>query len=78
MGTTISAHFDGQFFVPDEPVGALRPGDRVEIVPVLESVTPAGEGSGWEEALLKAIQLHPIANHFVDDSRGSIYVGRGE
>jgi hypothetical protein len=33
MSTIISAHFDGQHFVPDEPVVGLAPGDRVEVVP---------------------------------------------
>ena len=40
--TTIPAHFDGESFVPDEPVTALRPGDRVEVVPLAGSPA-AGE-----------------------------------
>ncbi len=34
--TTIKAHFDGKTFVPDEPVTALQPGDRVEVFPSAE------------------------------------------
>ncbi|MDZ4817843.1 MAG: hypothetical protein SGJ20_02605 [Planctomycetota bacterium] len=40
MSTTISAHFDGQHFVPDEPVVGLAPGDCVEIVLVSGSAPP--------------------------------------
>lgn len=78
MAAFISAHFDGQFFVPDEPVGALRPGDRVEIVPVPTSSAPLRGNSEWQETLLKAISLHPVVEHFVDDSRDSIYADRDE
>jgi uncharacterized protein (DUF1778 family) len=32
----------------------------------------------WREKLQALIDLHPIVDHFVDDSRESIYAGRGE
>lgn len=32
----------------------------------------------FQERLQRIINLHPIAKHFVDDSRESIYAGRGE
>ena len=35
-------------------------------------------GDDWAEKLHACIDLHPVASHFVDDSRESIYAGRGE
>ena len=32
----------------------------------------------WSEWLRAIIELHPVVTHFVDDSRESIYAGRGE
>jgi uncharacterized protein (DUF1778 family) len=32
----------------------------------------------WQEKLRAFIDLHPVVTHFVDDSRESIYAGRGE
>ena len=32
----------------------------------------------WREQLDAFINLHPVVMHFVDDSRESIYAGRGE
>jgi hypothetical protein len=32
----------------------------------------------WREKLRAFIDLHPVVSHFVDDSRESIYAGRGE
>jgi uncharacterized protein (DUF1778 family) len=32
----------------------------------------------WKEQLRAFIELHPVVTHFVDDSRESIYAGRGE
>jgi hypothetical protein len=32
----------------------------------------------WEAKLRQCIDLHPVVTHFVDDSRESIYAGRGE
>jgi hypothetical protein len=78
MATTILAHFDGQFFVPDEPVAELRPGDRVEVVLAPKTDVPALEAKDWRKTLRHAIDLHPNVTHFVDDSRDSIYAGRGE
>lgn len=40
MSNTILAHFDGQHFVPDQPVVGLAPGDCVEIVLVSGSALP--------------------------------------
>ena len=42
---------------------------------------PAGisqNGKEWSEQLRALIDLHPVVTHFVDDSRESIYAGRGE
>jgi hypothetical protein len=35
-------------------------------------------GKEWMEKLRAWIDLHPVVTHFVDDSRESIYAGRGE
>jgi hypothetical protein len=35
-------------------------------------------GQDWANRLKACIDLHPVVNHFVDDSRESIYAGRGE
>jgi hypothetical protein len=78
MATSISAHFDGQFFVPDEPVAELRPGDRVEVTLVTPPSASTQEDKEWAETLRQAINLHPVASHVVDDGRESIYAGRGE
>jgi hypothetical protein len=32
----------------------------------------------WKDKLRALIDLHPVVTHFVDDSRESIYAGRGE
>jgi hypothetical protein len=32
----------------------------------------------WKKKLQAWIDLHPVVTHFVDDSRESIYAGRGE
>jgi len=32
----------------------------------------------WRKKLQALIDLHPVVTHFVDDSRESIYAGRGE
>jgi hypothetical protein len=32
----------------------------------------------WSQKLSECIDLHPTVSHFVDDSRESIYAGRGE
>ncbi|HKD36797.1 MAG TPA: hypothetical protein VKB78_08345 [Pirellulales bacterium] len=34
--------------------------------------------AAWRAKLRAWIALHPAVNHFVDDSRDSIYEGRGE
>lgn len=78
MSTFISAHFDGQHFVPDEPVVGLAPGDRVEVLPVREPAAAIAPDSEWADTLRQLIDLHPVVSHFVDDSRESIYAGHGE
>jgi uncharacterized protein (DUF1778 family) len=35
-------------------------------------------GNDWEAKLRACIDLHPVVTHLVDDSRESIYAGRGE
>jgi uncharacterized protein (DUF1778 family) len=35
-------------------------------------------GKDWMEKLRAWIDFHPVVTHFVDDSRESIYAGRGE
>ena len=39
---------------------------------------PSQNDKEWPEQLRALIDLHPIVTHFVDDSRESIYAGRGE
>lgn len=78
MSTHIPAHFDGQHFVPDEPVIGLTPGDRVEVVPIIQLPAIAGDDVQWTEKLRQVIDIHPVVTHFVDDSRESVYAGRGE
>jgi hypothetical protein len=34
--------------------------------------------TAWRAKLQAWIDLHPVVNHFIDDSRDSIYEGRGE
>ena len=38
---------------------------------------PIAKGSDWSRKLAAAIELHPIVKHIVDDSRETIYAGRG-
>ncbi len=44
----------------------------------VEAALPSGNGADWRARLQACIDLHPSATHFVDDSRESIYAGRGE
>ena len=44
----------------------------------IEDILPAKNGTDWKSKLHACIDLHPVATHFVDDSRESIYAGRGE
>ena len=78
MTTSFRAHFDGEYFVPDEPVVGLAPGDQVEVLRVSEVNITSPNGKEWAETVRQLIELHPVVNHFVDDSRESIYSGRGE
>jgi hypothetical protein len=78
MTTSFRAHFDGEYFVPDEPVVGLAPGDEVEVLHVSEAHITSPNGKEWAETVRQLIELHPVVNHFVDDSRESIYSGRGE
>jgi uncharacterized protein (DUF1778 family) len=39
---------------------------------------PSLNDQDWQEKLRAFIDLHPVVTHFVDDSRESIYAGRGE
>jgi hypothetical protein len=39
---------------------------------------PASDNDEWTKKLRTFIARHPVVNHFVDDSRDSIYAGRGE
>lgn len=43
-----------------------------------QSALPSRNGQEWTEKLRACVDLHPAATHFVDDSRESIYAGRGE
>ncbi len=78
MSTNILAHFDGQHFVPDEPVVGLLPGDCVKVIPVSQTSLSDRDVVPWEETFRQLIELHPVVTHLVDDSRESIYAGRGE
>jgi uncharacterized protein (DUF1778 family) len=42
------------------------------------AVSPTQNDNNWHEQLRALIDLHPVVTHFVDDSRESIYAGRGE
>jgi hypothetical protein len=42
------------------------------------AVRPDQGPAEWRAQLAAWIGLHPIVDHFVDDSRDSIYEGRGE
>jgi hypothetical protein len=64
--TSISAHFDGKVFVPDEPVVGLAPGHAVEVIPTTGAWQsengPSGEdGTGrahpTDDPLLRLIEL---------------------
>lgn len=58
MSTSILAHFDGQYFVPDEPVTGLAPGDRVEIVrPLAEATRNQSASASRDDALLHLLDL---------------------
>jgi uncharacterized protein (DUF1778 family) len=39
---------------------------------------PTQDDTEWLRKLHAAIARHPVSTHFVDDSRESIYAGRGE
>ncbi len=43
-----------------------------------EFAPPQPNPREWAEKLRACIELHPVATGFVDDSRESIYAGRGE
>ena len=43
-----------------------------------QSSSLSNNGKDWQEQLRAIIDLHPVVTHFVDDSRDSIYAGRGE
>jgi hypothetical protein len=43
-----------------------------------QPILPSRNGKDWRNKLLACIDLHPVVTHFVDDSRESIYAGRGE
>ena len=43
-----------------------------------QSSSPFQNGKDWREQLRAIIDLHPVVTHFIDDSRESIYAGRGE
>ena len=42
------------------------------------SSLPSRNGKDWLQKLHACIDLHPVVTRFVDDSRESIYAGRGE
>jgi hypothetical protein len=44
----------------------------------IAEIFPARNGTDWKSKLHACIDLHPVATDFVDDSRESIYAGRGE
>ena len=44
----------------------------------LQSKPSSRDKKEWMEKLRACIDLHPVVTHFVDDSRESIYAGRGE
>ena len=52
MSTSIPAHFDGQHFIPDDPVTDLAPGDRVEVVPVIQPIQ-----NGDADPLMRLVDL---------------------
>jgi hypothetical protein len=55
MDTTIRAHFDGTYFVPDDPVVGLAPGDHVSVVCVgRRAKSPS---SATDDPLLGMIEL---------------------
>jgi hypothetical protein len=39
--------------------------------------SPSRNGNDWVQKLRTCIDLHPVVTRFVDDSRESIYAGRG-
>ena len=43
-----------------------------------EPIAHTRNGAEWAERLRECINLHPVVSHFVDDTRESIYAGRGE
>jgi hypothetical protein len=61
MSTTIHAHFDGKFFVPDEPVSELQPGDRVQVV-----IIPSLSGNGSTELHVEKDPLLGLIDLAVD------------
>lgn len=42
------------------------------------NVNPERDREAWRSRLEAIIDRHPAVDHFVDDSRDSIYEGRGE
>jgi uncharacterized protein (DUF1778 family) len=43
-----------------------------------QPMTPSRDDTQWRKKLQALMDLHPVVTHFVDDSRESIYAGRGE
>ena len=44
----------------------------------MQPFQPSLNDQEWQEKLQAFINLHPVVTNFVDDSRESIYAGRGE
>jgi hypothetical protein len=82
---TLNAHFDGKTIVPDEPL-SLPAGTRLK-VSVEPIAGPAALSSpddrlaawdAWVADMRNWSATHLPPGHTLDDSRESIYEGRGE
>jgi hypothetical protein len=62
---------DMEAFIPQAVAEKLADADS-------QPSRPSLNDQEWQEKLRAFIDLHPVVTHFVDDSRESIYAGRGE
>jgi plasmid stability protein len=59
--------------VDDVAIEALR-----DALSADAAINPERDHEAWRARLQAIIDRHPAVDHFVDDSRDSIYEGRGE
>jgi hypothetical protein len=69
----------------EQAIERLSERERLELRAWMDSLSPSLQpskpklsGEEWAQAFRELAASHPRTTHFVDDSRESIYEGRGE